>query len=345
MGVEKHDYCPFTHEIKTHIVHFRRSHTKYPSTASLTSPPCTPLHCTSIYSFEMQKPESPQDIMSDDWFTYKIAPDGDVIDGCHPDEAQALKDYLRHETTTAEAALAIIRPLVTASNPRGDLVRLWSILMDALVELPSEDTDRLIALVSVIENLPEPDFSAVEESKRPTEKLWKGLPGFGHLWADCHQWGSWRQTAVDLESEKRKLYRDEHIKKAEVEARLVASGLAGIEIDWAYEVIADALESSNALFDFEVPATAEWLVCCGRRLRQGAVRGETSWALKPRLSVVLWTSSRDLWQAHLDKVMSLKRWEAWRERLEELQSEGEDRVIRDAADRALKAMREADQVV
>lgn len=294
---------------------------------------------------EMEKPDSPQDIMSDDWFTDKLAPDGDVEDGCHPDEAQALKDYLRHQATAVEAAQAITRPFVTASNPREDVVRLWSILMDALVELPSEHTDRLIALVSAVENLPEPDFSAVEESKRPTEKLWKGLPGFGHLWADCYQSSSWRATIADLEGEQGKALLDERIKTAGVEARLVASGLAGIEIDWAYEVVADALESSNALIECEVPAAAEWLVCCGPRLRQGAARDETSWALKPRESKAACTSSRDLWKARWDGVMSLERWQAWQARLVELQEGAREGKVKEAASRALEAMRKADAVL
>ncbi|CBX97069.1 hypothetical protein LEMA_P102000.1 [Plenodomus lingam JN3] len=270
---------------------------------------------------------------------------GDVEDGCHPDEAQALKDYLRNKTTTVEAAQAITRPLVTSSDPREDLVRLWSILMDALVELPSEHTDHLIALVSAIEDLPEPDFSTIEGSKQPREKLWRGLPGFGHLWADCYQSSSWRATVVDLEGEKRKAFLDEHIKKAQVEARLVASGLAGIEIDWAYEVIADALESSNALLDFEIPAAAEWLECCAQRLRQGAAMGKPSWALKPRISEATCTSSRDLLEARSEGVMSLKRWKAWQERLMKLQEDEGEEEVTEAARRALEAMRKADQAL
>ncbi|KAI8943725.1 hypothetical protein NX059_001704 [Plenodomus lindquistii] len=305
---------------------------------------CSLLRSTSHQTYTMQKPDSPQDIMSDDWFAYKLAPDGDVVDGCHPDEAQALKDYLRRKTSTTEAAQAITRPLVAASDPRDDIVRLWGILMDALVELPSDNTDRLIALVSAIDNLPEPDFSAVEESKRPREKLWKGLPGFGNLWADIYQSSSWR-ASVGGEGEEREERRDEYIKTAACEARLVASGLAGLGIDCGYQVVADALESSNALLDFEVPAAAEWLVCCGQRLRQGAARSETSWALTPRQSEAECTSLRDLWTARLDGTMTLKRWKAWQDRLVELQKDGEREDVQTAARRALEAMRSVDRVL
>lgn len=294
----------------------------------------------AFYLHTMQKPEPPQDVLSDDWFTYKLAPDGDVEDGCHPDEAHALKDYLRLKTTATEAAKAITRPLLTCDDPREDLVRLWSLLMDALIELPAEHMEPLIALLAAIEDLPEPDFSAVQDDKQPKEKLWKGLAGFGHLWADSYQSGSWRATASNLEGDERKAYADEHIQKAQAEARLIAAGLAGIGIGWAYEAVADALESSNALLDMEIPAAAQWLEHCGQRLRQGAARGETSWALKPRISHASTTPQRDLWEAKSDGVMNEKRWEAWQERLQALQ--GERGLVGDAAKRGLQAMEALD---
>jgi hypothetical protein len=49
--------------------------------------------------------------MSDAWFNEKIAPDGDTEDGCHPDEAQALKYYYHNWTTTTEASQAITRTI------------------------------------------------------------------------------------------------------------------------------------------------------------------------------------------------------------------------------------------
>lgn len=136
--------------------------------------------------------------MSDDWFSEKLAPYGDFEDGCHPEEAQAMKNYLRHGTTATEAARAITHPIVTAENPREDLVRLWDLLMDALLELPAEHTESLLELLKAIENLPEPDFTAVDKTKRlyEDEKLWRGPQGFGHLWSDLHQAACWREEAA-----------------------------------------------------------------------------------------------------------------------------------------------------
>lgn len=274
--------------------------------------------------------------MSDDWFSSKLAPDGAVEDGCHPQEAQAMKDYLHRKTTAAKAAHAITRPVVSADNPREDLARLWAFLMDCLVELPAKHTESLIELLKEIDNLPEPEFTALDESKRPSGKLWRGLPGFGHLWADSYQSGSWRKAAATASGAARGALRDEHFRKAEIEARLVKAGVGGIPIDWGYEVVADALESSNALLDFEVPAAAEWLVICGQRFRNGAEDGEESWGLKPHVTASSTTPSRDLWKAPSDQAMSLDRWSSWEGRLRVLQ--GEQEVVKAVATTALDAM-------
>jgi len=277
--------------------------------------------------------------MSDDWFSSKLAPDGDVEDGCHPQEAQAMKDYLHQKTTAVEAARAITCPVATADNPREDLARLWGFLMDSLLELPAEHIESVLELLKAIENVEEPDFTAVDESKRTSEKLWRGLPGFGHLWADTYQSGSWRRAAAAAAGPERDALRDTHVRKAEVEARLVAAGVGGIPIDWGYEVVADALESSNALLDFEVPAAAKWLVFCGERFRQGAKDGEESWALKSHLTASSTAPSRDLWKASSNQALSLDRWSSWEGRLRELQ--GKQGVVGDSATTALGAMSKA----
>lgn len=261
--------------------------------------------------------------MSDYWFSYKLAPDGGTEDGCHPDEAQALKDYLVHEANAAEAAHAITHAIAVAANPGEDLVRLWALLMDALMELPKQHIIPLVELLKAIENLPEPVFTA-KESNWPHEKLWKGLPGFGHLWSDMHRSKEWRSIigAPDAHCSIFRDLRDGKLRQAEVEARLVDAGLAKIPVDWGYETVADALESSNVIPEIEVLEAAEWLVLCCERFRQGARNGEKSWGLRqqpPPKSID--TPLRDLWKERGDEVMSPERWDFWRERLRALQAE------------------------
>jgi hypothetical protein len=253
--------------------------------------------------------------MSDDWFSSKLAPEQEN----HPEEVGAIKDYLRQKITATEAAQTITRPVVTSECPKEDICRLHVLLLDALVELPHY-TEPLLALVQAIENLPEPDFTAVQPDKRPHEKLWKGLPNFGHQWYDiCYRSGSWKMDAEKTSGPKRDALRDEHIRRAEVEARLVMADLAGIPIDWGYEVIDSAL-SRDSLLDFELPAAAEWLAICGKRIRQGAEEGEETYVVK-------------------DGKMSLKQWSVWEAQLRELQVESE--VVQRAVTKALDAIHKA----
>jgi len=257
--------------------------------------------------------------MSDDWFTSKLAPEQEN----HPQEVEALKDYLYEKTTAAEAAQTITRQVVTSASPRNDLARLQVLLIDALVDQPVDSTSReepLIFLLRAIEELEEPDFEVVEPAERPQAKLWKGFPYFANRWYDIgYRSGSWKMDAEKASRPQRDALRKEHVRRAEVEARLVSEGLAGIPIDWGYEVIEDSLKK-DALLDFEVPAAAAWLRGCGKRFRQGAEEGEKTYALG-------------------GEAMSLERWSEWKARL--LQVLNHSRVVQFAAVMALNAINAA----
>jgi hypothetical protein len=253
--------------------------------------------------------------MSDDWFAFKFLPEQEY----HPEEVQALKDYLRQNITATEAAQSITHMVVTSAAPKNEIPSLHGLLIDALMELP-DYTEPLLSLLQAIENLPEPDFTTLEPSKRPYEKLWKGLPQFGHQWYDYgYRSGSWKMDAEKTSGLERDKLRKEHVRRAEVEARLVMASLAGIPIDWGYEVVDDALRK-DALLDFEVPAAAEWLGLCAKRFRRGAEEGEKSYVMK-------------------DEGMTLERWAAWESRLRELQAQSG--VVQRAATKALDAMHRA----
>ncbi|XP_014553931.1 hypothetical protein COCVIDRAFT_106257 [Bipolaris victoriae FI3] len=221
--------------------------------------------------------------MSDDWFSSKLAPEQEN----HPEE----------KITATEAAQTITQPVVTSEFPTKDLARLHVLLLDALVELP-DHTEPLLALLQAIENLPEPDFTAVQPDKRPHEKFWKGLPNFANQWYDIsYRSGSWKMDAEETSGPKRDALRNEHIRRAEVEARLAIADIAGIPTDWGYEVIDSAL-GRDLLLDFELPAAAEWLAICGKRFRQGAEEGEETYALQVQSEVVQRAATKALNAIH-----------------------------------------------
>lgn len=265
--------------------------------------------------------------MSDSWFNEKIAPDGATEDGCHPHEAQALKDYYHQKTNAKEAAQAITRPIEESKDPGANLYRLWGLLVDALVELPITQIPALIQLLAAIQQLPEPDLTGRLTENTPADGfLWRRLPGFGHMWADEHKRDDWRQTLAVSDSTQRAQLRAEHVRKAGIEARLAVADVGGIPLDWGYDCLADALESHSAVLDFEIPAAAEWIAIAGKRLRAGAVDGEESWALERR---------RDCGKEC--KSMNLERWSFWEKRLKELLQQVE--ATQDAANSAVHDMK------
>ncbi|KAL8704297.1 MAG: hypothetical protein Q9225_008091, partial [Loekoesia sp. 1 TL-2023] len=200
--------------------------------------------------------------MSDAWFKEQIAPDGVAEDGCHPDEAQALQSYLNNKTTAQETAHAITQPILSSDLPDENLHRLWNLLQDALIELPATYIQPLIDLLHAIQDLPDPDLTSnpTEETRPPKDAFtWKGLPDFGHLWADIYKQDNWRNDlSATLSSssspttssadrlQKRHQLRAAHIRKANIEARLAVANIGSIPLDWGYDAIADALELNNA---------------------------------------------------------------------------------------------------
>jgi Protein of unknown function (DUF3632) len=269
----------------------------------------------------------PLSTMSDAWFNEKMAPDGAAEDGCHPDEAQALKDYCHKKTSAKEAAQVITQPIQNSKDPGANLHRLWSLLIDALVELPATQVPALVQLLDAIQKLPEPDLTGRRTENTPANGcLWRKLPGFGHMWADEHKRDDWRRTLTASDPANRADSRAEHVKKAEIEARLAVADVGGIPLDWGYDCIADALERRNAVLDFEIPAAAEWIAIAGKRLYVGAVDGEESWALERR---------RDFGKEA--KAMSLERWSFWEMRMKEMIQHSE--ATRDAAKAAAQHMK------
>jgi hypothetical protein len=261
--------------------------------------------------------------MTDAWYSSKIAPEHDPDDGCHEEQADALKAYIHQNITSIEAAQRLTCPVIIALDPRGEVCQLYGLIQDALVELPPAHTEPLLSLLHAIEALPSPNFTPLQQATRPKieEELWKGLSGFANIWADTsYRSGSWKLDADATVGAARSAFRADHVRRTEIEARLVMADLAGIPIGWGYEVVVNALEGEDVLLDFEVPAAAEWFDVCAERFSEGAERGEKNYAMEEGMSVI--------------------RWEGWGKRLREL--EGIGGFVGRAAQKALKAMHRAD---
>ena len=98
-----------------------------------------------------------------------------------------------------------------------------------------------------------------------------------------------------------------------------------LPLSWGYECISEALECQDALWDFEVPAAAVWIKIAGARFREGARKGDKTWALERK---------GRLW---LPGPMSMDRWNFWLERLEDIERIG--KVISTTASEAVRNAR------
>ncbi|KAL8992844.1 MAG: hypothetical protein Q9169_006792 [Polycauliona sp. 2 TL-2023] len=249
----------------------------------------------------------------------QIAPDGVEEDGCHPDEAQALKDCCNEKTNATEAATAIVQPILQSTDPDYHLYGPWGLLMNTLIELLETQAPLLITHLDTIQNLPEPHLTGNITEDTPVGIRWKEeeLPGFGHMWSDRYMEGHWRNIARAEKPTGRSEMQVQLVKKANVEARLVLPGVSGITLDWRYECIANALERKDVVLDFEIPAAAaEWLQLAGHQLFAGVRTGAESWALRYQ---------RDF--GHENPAMTMERWMFWEERMEELEKQVQNGVM------------------
>lgn len=255
------------------------------------------------------------------WFTHHTAPmDNEPETGAHPHQTSALQTYLSGKSNpSTTASILCSSPQDLTEFPADLCSRVLALLSSALFELPRRYTPSLISLLLEIHNSPDP--------------TWNALPGFATSWSDTHKQCHWRAALATRDPSTRSQRRAAHIHRAFVEASCAVafptlSAEEGVmPLSWGYECLSDALECQDAVLDFEVPAAAVWVKVAGARLKEGAERGERSWALE-----------RDgrLWSAG---PMSLERWEFWMRRFEEIEDVGNG--IINAASEGLRGMRTA----
>lgn len=238
---------------------------------------------------------------------------------CHRHSAQALQAFHEGATTTHEAASAITHPIATSPSNHLDVERngLWSLLISAFMDWPRSETPALLQLLKAIQQVPDPAIGEEAKSSVGNGPFWNGLPGFGHMWADDFErrkmlrlCGAGGQHGQD--NNRRGGLREKYVPAAGLEATFCDQQIAGINLNWGYERITDALERSDALRDIEVPMAAEWLRSLPHRIYKGALEQEEGWPLKRDLD--LWTGGGD--------VMTVERWQWWKNRLEAYVREG-----------------------
>lgn len=256
-------------------------------------------------------------MVSSDWFDAAVAVNDDPDDGCHPQEAQALREYHEGKTSAREAAYAITRPVATSMSTTLNLERnrLWNLLITALEEWPTSESSAIFSLLKEIEKLPDPIIrDEAKHSVVMSEPFWDELPGFGNMWADSFQWGEWRHQVEDHpdDTDVRRHLREKYTHIASMEAHLADEEVGSINLEWGYECLTDALERKDAVPDIQIPMAAEWLKRLARQIYKDSLDEIEDWPFK-----------RD----YLDlrkggNAMSLERWQAWKDQLEKYVQDG-----------------------
>lgn len=276
-------------------------------------------------------------MVSPEWFHAAVAAGDDPDDGCHPQEAQALREYHEGKTTAQQAAYDITRVITTSmvtTPDTDDRWRLWGLLTSAIEEWSPSEGSSIFPLLGEIQKLP--DMIIRDDENRHSdpghEVIWDELPGFGHLWADLFQTGAWRRQIKDRpdDMDLRRQFREDFAHLASCEARLVDENLGGIGIDWGYECLVNAFERKDAVPDIQFPMVAEWLKRLAGQMYKDALDGRESWAFR---------------QNGLDlpiggTTMSLERWQAWKDRLGRYVQD--ELPGSDSVSRGIKAMEDAE---
>ncbi|RJE25725.1 hypothetical protein PHISCL_01913 [Aspergillus sclerotialis] len=269
------------------------------------------------------------------------------------EQIAALQAFYLYQISPDEAAQAITRPISNSSIPElgtysdeiAALVRLWKVLVKALIEWPPSRTPDLIALLTAISNIP--DYihrgEAIEEDGRPL--AWSGLPYLGMPWRDSH-WMEPSDIAEACSNDEvaRQHSRDNYLKQQDVEAQLVGAGIFDMK-EAFYNLILilekklDPIDGNKdntepdifELFqpDFDIPAVVCWIKHDGRKVYEILRENRTEYWNEKYISCIA---------KHFDQP--IERWSFWENRLIKIAKDTPDDFVRNAAELAVRYMRD-----
>jgi hypothetical protein len=291
--------------------------------------------------------------MSSAWYDEAIAPDGNLGDGCRPEEAQALRLYLDNKIEVQKAARLITLPTESSQDPGADLPNLWGVLQDALIELPDSQPE-IVHLLQSMRELPTLDLGSLGKDrsgplKNPSSSLWHDLPSFANQWYDTNWWyyqNQWRDNPKLFESTTKV---DQIVNLARSEALLAQTDILGERVRYeGLSRLCDTLEDSKAVLEVEIYAVREWLLNAHDSLY--------TMSQTPRIHYLLYSNfdikkkiaqnemhpgvrkKRDLWRG--PGGTSPQRWNFWKERLQDIQDHADlDESTKEAVREALGTMR------
>ncbi|USW54068.1 hypothetical protein Slin15195_G073870 [Septoria linicola] len=199
------------------------------------------------------------------WFEPKIAHTTQALeagDGCHPDEAKALSDYLNGTIDSPEAAREFTAPVLSDANPPQQLYRIWALLSESLVELTAEERHKTLDLMSAVQALP--PSSGVD---------WSDLTGFASMWdtlyrLHLHGPDGWEKDVDSFSEEKMRDFRKDYDAVGTAEAEMFVQGIdAVVHENWGFKVL-NLVCSERKGLDIFLSEIYAWLRFAGAELKK-----------------------------------------------------------------------------
>jgi hypothetical protein len=234
------------------------------------------------------------------WFDSKMAYTADEMyagNGCHPDEAQALSDYLRGHLTKFEAAQRITAAIVSEKSPSQATYRLWGLLSEALVELSDEDRHKTLDLLEAIRTLsPAIDID------------WAELPGFGNMWYDLYRFRIQGGCGIIVSDPKDEVVlRKECEATGRAEAEMLLRGLDVANEQWGFEVV-NLVCSDGPELEIMISEVFAWLDVAAWKLKE-KIKSETP------VQEFVYSLNGDYTKRHTVEATLSEHWASWKDRI------------------------------
>ena len=279
--------------------------------------------------FRLYKSET----MTDAWCESKYTTGADWRSGdtVHPEEVKIWKQYLNGTLSADDTAQALTVTLQREAEQGCKAWHPWTILDDALIELPGE-RHRIIRLCHAIRGLWErPTAQGTEAPSSKTNKIMD----FGHLWADCHRSHMWGRTDVEknfatLSAAHIQAVSKEQASVGRAEAELATEGI--FPITWGLETMAHLLEQEGVAVELYIAGVFAWLDVAAKQL----------WSELPQVPKQVWASIGHRRGGIGIEDPPIRHWMFWKLRLQEIEKADNSRDVRMYARKCLEKMEEAE---
>ena len=292
----------------------------------------------SLSEFRLGRQNPNQDITLE-WFAtkreqYSDSESNEILNGFLTEELEALQSLYEGKTSAENTAISITNLISKSSVPfLGDysddsvaVLRLWHLLVDALISWPSARTPELLALLRAIGELRSGIHKGeAMDGETETPLTWSMFPHFSLAWFDIRdRWPGEIVMRAQGDANALESSRRNYIWRKDLEAQLFNSHILKLGCRYVELEVAKTFEREPGVqiapdeaaayeqnrIEFQVPAVASLMTYVCKRIFEMVVSQERG----------------------------LQRWESWEQRLGEIKDEQLDDLTMDAVKIALNNM-------